>query len=151
MEVSLGDLGFDADVAEAAMRKVTEGVAEPEEPPEEKEKVAMPTSEEIEQARQRFQEESWPKAVESLELMFPERPPVAGKYTPPAPRPKITYTDPVTGELLKPSPTDKIAGRKTFSYEALKVGLQDCQRWGGCKGMTVEQYAASLGVPVPPH
>lgn len=150
MEVALGDLGFDADVVEAAMRKATEGVTEPEEPLEEKPKVVL-TPEDIEKAAERFREVSWPKAVESLELMFPERPPVSGKYTPPAPRPKITLTNPVTGEPLIP-PTDKPIKKKyPFSYEALKIGLRDCQRWGGCKGMTVEQYAASLGVLVPPH
>lgn len=150
MELALGELGFSWDVPEVAMRKTVGEIAEPE-PVLEEEKEPFPTPEAIEEANRRFWEESWPKAVESLELMFPERPPVSGKYTPPAPRPKITLTDPVTGESLKPSPTDKIVGRKTFSYEALKIGLQDCQRWGGCKGMTVEQYAASLGVPVPPH
>lgn len=103
MELALGDLGFEWDVSEVAMRKTEEGVAEPEE----EKPSEPPTKEEIEKARQRFQEESWPKAMESLEMMFPERPPVSGKYTPPAPRPKITYTNPVTGEPLKPSTTDK--------------------------------------------
>jgi hypothetical protein len=32
-----------------------------------------------------------------------------------------------------------------FSYDALVYGLQECQKWGGCKGMSVEEYAVSVG------
>jgi len=36
-----------------------------------------------------------------------------------------------------------------YTYEQLKYGLEECVKWGGCKGMTVEQYAKDLGVSLP--
>ena len=36
----------------------------------------------------------------------------------------------------------------TKTKEQLQAGLKDCQKWGGCTGMSVEEYAKSLGVTI---
>lgn len=105
MEVALGDLGFDVDVVEAAMKKITEGVSE----------------------------------ISTMQALgyTPEQLEQMGK----------DYAAAYIQKLKEQQATTVYP----YTYEQLKYGLQDCQKWGGCKGMTVEQYAAGLGVQVPPH
>lgn len=140
MEVALGDLGFDGDVAEAAIKKIVGEVMLPEVPPAEP-TVTVPqgtvlTPEDWAKIIAEQQKSEWYKAITNP-------PTVSTHTTAPAPPPPT----------FKPSSTDKIVSEKAYpyTYEQLKYGLQEAKRWGGCKGWTVEQYAASMGFPVPPH
>lgn len=98
MEVALGDLGFDWDVAEAAMRKVVAEVAEPETPPEEP-TTSVPTGTPLTQ-------EDFDKIVKQTKEVYPtvaELPTVATHTTAPYTIPDFNPSAPPTtvlGELL---------------------------------------------------
>lgn len=94
MEVALGDLGFDWDVAEAAMKKITGAVKEPEVPPTVTPTVPQPTAV--------LTPEDWTKIIEKQKelglLTTPsELPTVATKTTTP-------YTIP-TPPSFEPAPS----------------------------------------------
>lgn len=59
-----------------------------------------------------------------------------------------TTTTPTPTPTRTPVPGPMPSG-KQYTYEQLLYGLQECQRWGGCQGMTVEGYAKSLGAVWP--
>jgi len=96
MEVALGDLGFDWDVSEAAMKKITEAVKEPEVPVEEPSKKPEPLTElDWKKIIEQQQSSEWYKAM-----------------TQPLPTWATKTTTPYQGlniaQGIKPKPTDSV-------------------------------------------
>ena len=104
MEVSVGDLGFDVEVSEAAIKRVPDEVSEPEVPPEEgKEPVVYQPG--------GFTEEQMMEIIALQQAIYPtEIPPWATKTTMPELYPPILYP---SGQPAEAQPTNK---RFTVTY-----------------------------------
>jgi len=111
MEVAFGDLGFDVDVSEAAMRRVPDEVKEPEKPEEE---APEETTKEL---ISKIIEEQ--ERTKLLETMFPEPPLVSGKYTAPAPMPSLKPTPIMDKPIIELIGLDKIYGAMSAAFKWL--------------------------------
>ena len=118
MELGLGDLGFDVDVSEAAIKRVPDEVSEPEVLPEEEELV-QPTVYAPEDWAEVFKEQ-W--ASDWYKAMTAPPPTVSTKTTAPFRIPDVS------GIKLPPPLTGEAAIKASV---ARKIALQDAAKWSG--------------------
>jgi len=128
MEVALGDLGFDVDVAEAAVKKIAGEVAEPEKPPTPR------TPDEAfagAEARGRRQGELITFNQDAYDAMFPSAPVVSTKTTAPAHPPTLqsSWVDRPILDLA--ASAARLVGKAMFESQPIVIIIEGIKKLFG--------------------